>query len=153
MIAGPSPRPHVRTPVPKAAWAVLVLLLAAVGPAGAASNSARYRWEGNKWLALDLSVGDVRADMIRFEWPATVMGIKTSYKASVKITNGSARQVGIGLALVLYDEDSRLVGAGTAGTTIGTIDPGDQAQFTINFSHATQRLEQAAQFHILLETR
>ena len=53
----------------------------------------------------------------------------------------------------MYDQDGKLVGSGTAGTTIGTIDPGDSAQFTVDFSHVTERLEQAATFQIALETR
>jgi len=60
---------------------VLVAAAAAFTPAGADTNSARYKFEGNKWLALDLAIGDVRADTIRFEWPATLMRVKTGYKA------------------------------------------------------------------------
>ena len=81
------------------------------------------------------------------------MRIKTGYKATLKVVNESSRQVGVGVAVVLYDQDGKLVGSGTAGTTIGTIDPGDSAQFTVDFSHVTERLEQAATFQIALETR
>jgi len=81
------------------------------------------------------------------------MRIKTGYKATVKVANGSSRQVGVGIAVALYDQDGKLIGAGTAGTTIGTIDPGDSAQFGIDFSHVVERLEQAAEFQIALETR
>ena len=134
--------------------ALLLLFTLATGSALlAAQNSARYRFEPNKWLSLDLAVGDVRVEVIRFDWPATLMRIKTGYKATVKVVNGSSRQVAVGLALALYDQDAKLVGTGDAGTTIGTIDPGDSAQFTIDFNHLTERLEQAAQFHIALETR
>jgi hypothetical protein len=129
-------------------------VLLAQEPGGSATtNSARYRFEGNKWLALDLAVGDVRAEAIRFEWPATVMRIKTAYKGLAKITNGSSRQVRIGVAIALYDADGRLIGAGTSGTTLGTVDPGDTAQFAIEFGNVTERLEQAAQFHIALEAK
>jgi len=117
------------------------------------TNSARYRFEGNKWLALDLAVGDVRAEAIRFEWPATILRIKTAYKGLAKVTNGSSRQVKIGVAIALYDADGRLIGAGTSGTTLGTVDPGDTAQFAIEFGNVTARLEQAAQFHIALEAK
>jgi len=135
-------------------FGVAVLAAAAVlTTAGADTNSARYKFEGNKWLALDLAVGDVRADTIRFEWPATVMRVKAGYKATVKITNGSSRQAGVGIAVAIYDKDSRLVGAGTAGTTLGTIDPGSAAQFTVDFKDVTTRLEQADQFHIALEIK
>jgi hypothetical protein len=138
--------------------ALSVALLPALAPAFAqegrgATNSARYRFEGNKWLALDLSVGDVRADTIRFEWPATLLRVKTVYKAVVKVANGSSRQARIGVAVAVYDPDGKLIGAGTGGTTLGTIDPGDTAQFDVEFSHVTGRLEQAAQFHLALETR
>ena len=122
-------------------------------PASAAINSARYRFEGNRWLALDLSVGDVHAEVIKFQWPATVMSIKTGYKAVVKVVNGSARQASAGIAVAVYDEESKLVGVGTTGTTLGTIDPGDSAEFTIEFDHVTERLEKAAQFHIALQTK
>lgn len=121
--------------------------------AAADTNSARYKFEGNKWLALDLAIGDVRADTIRFEWPATIMRVKTGYKATVKVANGSSRQASVGIAVAVYDKDSKLIGAGTAGTTLGTIDPGDTSQFTVDFKDVTARIEQADQFHIALETR
>jgi hypothetical protein len=79
--------------------------------------------------------------------------MKTGYKAEVKVANGSSRQVRLGVAVALYDEETRLVGAGTTGTTLGTINPGEAAAFTIDFKDVTERLEQAAQFHIALESR
>jgi len=149
MSAGASyPRPTLR-------FAALLLLAAgaALTVAGADTNSGRYKFEGNKWLALDLAVGDVRADTIRFEWPATLMRLKAGYKATVKVVNGSSAQARVGIAVAIYDKDSKLIGAGTTGTTLGTIDPGDNSQFTIDFKDVTVRLEQADQFHIALETR
>ena len=139
------------------AGALLAAMLAVLGvpitPAAAGTNSARYNFEGNKWLSLDLSVGDVRTDVIRFDWPSTVLGIKTSYKAVVKVVNGSSSQVSVGVAVALYDANSKLLGAGTTGSRVGTIDPGDTAEFTVDFDHVTERLEQATQFHIALQTR
>jgi len=136
-----------------AAGLLAVLAMAAFSTASADTNSARYKFEGNKWLALDLAVGDVRAETIRFEWPATLMRMKTGYKATVKVANGSSRQVGVGLAVAVYDKDVKLIGAGTGGTTLGTIDPGSSAQFTVDFKDVTARLEEADQFHIALETK
>jgi hypothetical protein len=133
--------------------ALLLGLLAAAAPAAAATGSARYRFEGNKWLTVDLTVDEVRAQSIRFDWPATVMGLKTGYKATVRLTNGSTRQVGIGVAVVLYDPEARPTGAGTTGSTLGTIDPGDSAQFTVDFKDVTERLEQSEQFALVLEIR
>ena len=135
------------------AGVVAVLTAAVFSIVSADTNSARYKFEGNKWLALDLAVGDVRAETIRFEWPATLMRMKTGYKATVKIANGSSQQVRVGIAVALIDKDLKLIGAGTAGTTLGTIDPGSTAQFTIDFKDVTARLEQADQFYIALETR
>jgi len=132
---------------------VIVAAAAALAPAGADTNSARYKFEGNKLLTLDLGVGDVRADSIRFEWPATLMRGKTGYKANVKVVNGSSHQASVGIAVAIYDRDSRLIGAGTAGTTLGTIDPGETTQFTVDFKDVTGRIEQADQFHIALETK
>ncbi len=129
------------------------LLMMIALPASAETGSARFRFEGNKWLKLKLTVADVRADVIRFDWPSTMMGVKTGYKSSVKLVNGSTRQVRIGLAVVLYDSDGRPIGAGTTGTKLGTIDPGDSAQFTVDFNHVTERLEQSDQFSLVVETR
>lgn len=155
-----------------AALLLLFLLAPAALPAVAAdSASARYRFEGNKWLTLDLAVGDVHAEQIKFEWPATLMRVKTGYKATVKISNGSSRQVSIGIAVALFAEEApaspdsespapgrptgmlKLVGAGTTGTKLGTISPGESAQFSIDFDHVTQRLDQSSQFGIALEVR
>jgi len=147
------PRPVVRLLHPAAAVLLCIALFAATMPAGAATNSARYRFEGNRALSLDLAVEDIRADTIRFEWPATILGIKSGYKAVVKITNGSTRQASIGIAVAIYDADARLVGAGTTATKVGTLSPGDTAEFTVDFDHVTARLGAASQFHIALETR
>lgn len=129
------------------------LLMTLVPLASAATNSAKFRFVGNKWLSLDLAVADVRAERIRFDWPATMMGVKTGYKSTVILVNGSTRQVRIGVAVVLYDHDHRPIGAGTTGTKLGTIDPGDSAEFTVDFNHVTARLEQSDQFSLVIETR
>jgi hypothetical protein len=133
--------------------AVLSLSVLLLTPASAALNSAQYKFEGNRWLSLDLAVGDVRTEVIRFDWPSAVLGIKTGYKATVKVVNGSARQASAGIVVAVYDGSGKLVGAGSSGTRIGTIDPGDSADFEIEFNNVTERLEQAAQFQIALQTR
>jgi len=142
---------HPRMTAIRAVLAAAFTLITAIGPAGAAGNSAAYRFEPNKWLALDLAVTGVQVEQIKFHWPSTMMGIKTGYKATVRVKNGSVRQIGLALAVALYDKDARLLGAGTTATRVGTIDPGDAAEFEVDFNHTTQRLEQASQFHILLE--
>lgn len=148
-------RPLPRRPsVPlRLAAAFACALLLAAAPAGAATNSAKYRFEGNRLLSLDLAVEDIRTDTIRFEWPSTVLGFKSGYKATVKVTNGSARQAAISLAIAVYDADGKLVGAGTTGTKVGTLSPGDTAEFAVDFENVTARLASAAQFQIALETR
>jgi hypothetical protein len=145
-----SPRP---ARLLRAAGLLVAVAAVCLSTASADTNSGRYKFEGNKWLSLDLAVGDVRVETIRFEWPATLMRVKTGYKAAVKITNGSSRQTGVALAIAIYDKDTKLIGVGTAGTTLGTIDPGSSAQFTVDFKDVTARLEEADQFHIALETR
>jgi len=135
------------------AFLVVGLLMMLAIPAAAETGSARYRFEGNKWLKLDLEVAQVQAEVIRFDFPSTMMGMKTGYKSSVKLVNNSTRQVRIGLAVVLYDKDARPIGAGTTGTKLGTIDPGDSAQFGVDFNHVTELLEQAEQFSLVVETR
>ncbi|HET8945768.1 MAG TPA: FxLYD domain-containing protein [Candidatus Polarisedimenticolia bacterium] len=133
--------------------AALSLSVLLFSPAGAALNSAQYKFEGNRWLSLDLAVGDVRTDVIRFDWPSAVLGIKTGYKATVKVVNASARQTSVGIVVAVYDGTGKLVGVGSSGTKIGTIDPGDSADFSIEFNNVTERLEQATQFQIALQTR
>ena len=138
----------------RAALLLAFLGLPATAPlADAAINSARYRFEGNRWLSLDLAVADVRTDVIRFDWPSTVLGLKTRYKATVKVVNGSTNQISVGVAVAVYDAEGKLLGAGTTGTRIGTITPGDSAEFTIDFDHVTERLGDATQFQIALQTR
>ena len=151
-IAFRSPSPARR----RLAAALLLSLLAVTAgarPADAAVNSARYRFEGNRWLSLDLAVAEVRTDVIRFEWPSTMLGIKTRYKAVIKVVNDSTHQVSAGVVVAVYDADGKLLGAGTTGTKVGTIDPGDTAEFTVDFDHVTERLEAAAQFQVALQTR
>jgi hypothetical protein len=149
----PRPSHRVRRARGFAACFALLVSLTLAAPAGAEVNSARYKFEGNKWLSLDLSVDEVRTDVIRFDWPSAVLGIKSGYKAVVKVVNGSTKQVSAALAVALYDGDGKLLGAGTTGTKIGTIDPGDSAEFTVNFDHVIERLTQTTQFQIALQTR
>jgi hypothetical protein len=132
--------------------ATLSLSVLLLSPAGAALNSAQYKFEGNRWLSLDLAVWDVRTYVIRFDWPSAVLGIKTGYKATVKVVNGSTKQAAVGVVVAVYDGSGKLVGAGSSGTRIGTIDPGDSADFEIEFNNVTERLEQATQFQIALQT-
>ncbi|HZM71611.1 MAG TPA: FxLYD domain-containing protein [Candidatus Cryosericum sp.] len=150
MTWAPAPSPAKR---PRLAAAILLSLLAAAQPLGAGVNSARYRFEGNRWLALDLAVAEVRTDVIRFDWPSTMLGFKTRYKAVIKVANASTNQVSVGVVVAVFDGDGKLLGAGTSGTKVGTIDPGDTAEFTIDFDHVTERLEAAAQFQVALQTR
>jgi hypothetical protein len=146
------PRREARRVRGLATGLALFAALTLAAPAGAEVNSARYKFEGNKWLSLDLTVDEVRTDVIRFDWPSAVLGIKSGYKAVVKVVNGSTKQVSAGLAVVLYDGDGKLLGAGTTGTKIGTIDPGDSAEFTVSFDHVIERLPQTSQFQIALQT-
>lgn len=129
------------------------MLMGLTLPASAATGSRSFRFEGNKWLKLDLEVAGVRADVIRFDWPSTMMGVKTGYKSTIKLVNGSTHQVRIGLAVILYDADGRPVGAGTTGTKLGTIDPGDSAEFDVDFNYVTEKLEQSKQFSLVVESR
>lgn len=131
----------------------ILLTLAIALPAAGVTNSARYKFEGNRWLSLDLAVEDIRTDTIKFEWPSTLLGFKTGYKATVKVVNGSTRQASIGVAIALFDADNKLVGVGSTGTRVGTLSPGDSADFTVEIDHVTERLNQATQFQIALQTR
>jgi hypothetical protein len=131
----------------------LLAALTIASPAGAEVTSARSKFEGNKWLSRDRAGDEVRTDVIRFDWPSAVLGVKSGYKAVVKVVNSSTKQVSAGLAVALYDGDGKLLGAGTTGTKIGTIDPGDSAEFTVSFDHVIERLSQTTQFQIALQTR
>jgi hypothetical protein len=45
------------------------------------------------------------------------------------------------------------VGAGSTGTKLGTLSPGDSAEFDVDFNSVTRKLTTATQFHIAIETR
>src|SRR2546427_10717383 len=74
------------------AGVVAVLTAAVFSIASADTNSARYKFEGNKWLALDLAVGGGRAETSRLEWPAPPMRMQAGCKAAVKSAHGSPTQ-------------------------------------------------------------
>ena len=131
----------------------LFLVAALALPAVGETNSARYRFEGNRWLSLDLAVADVRTETIRFDWPSTLLGFKTGYKATVKVVNGSTRQASIGVAIAIYDADHKLLGVGSSGTKVGTLTPGDSADFSVEFDHVTERIGEASQFQIALQVK
>src|SRR3989442_5056791 len=111
-----------------------VLVLAAFVPAALAdTNSGRYKFEGNKWLSLDLAVGDVRVETIRFEWPATLLRVKTGYKATVKVANRSYRRVAVGLGHATHVQRNDLVGARVSRSGPRLLDSRRRAHVNLDF--------------------
>jgi hypothetical protein len=143
-----SPRPLLRT--------VLLLLALApfpILPAEAATASKKYGMEPNRPMTLELSVSQVSADQVIFEFPSSVMRLETANKARVAVTNGAPGKVRVGLAIALFNEEGNLVAAGVGGNKGGTMAPGEKEEFSIFFYYVSEQIPSTKTFQITLEVR
>ena len=131
-------------------WLLAALL---APPSGAATVSKKFVLEKNRPVSLELAAGQVRAEQVLFEFPASVLRVETAGKARITVVNGSAAKVRVGLAVALFDAEGNLVGAGAGGNKGGQVAPGEKAEFSVFFYYVTEQILSATSFQITLETR
>jgi hypothetical protein len=71
----------------------------------------------------------------------------------VRIDNNGEQDEQVGVAVVVFDAEGNVVGAGSQGTKWGYLSKGDRTYYTIDFPYLYRRLDQAAAFLVTLETQ
>jgi hypothetical protein len=136
--------------------AVATALAMTIPAADAALTSKRYEYKPAVKLTTDVDLGDgLTLDSVMFRPPSTVgKGFWKSglLKVDVAITNrgGGARKLGI--AIALFDDNDRLLGVATHGTTF-PLKPARTAVYTLEFTNVNSEVYHATRFAISVEPK
>ncbi|MBZ5639074.1 MAG: hypothetical protein LAO51_10020 [Acidobacteriia bacterium] len=134
------------------------LLTASSASARAALLTKTYQFKPDIVLQVGESVeGGLRLDSIQIFLPSStgVPGLRTGGvpRAEISISNlGSSRQM-FGLAIVLLDDEGRLLGAANGGPRVFPLRPNRQGTFRLVLDGVNGEAYKATQFKIALETK
>ncbi len=126
--------------------------------ASAALLSKTYQFKPETVLQVGEALeGGLRLDSVQFFLPSTsgVPGMRTggSVRADVSISNlGKERQM-FGVAIALFDDQGRLLGAANGGPRIFPLRPDRQGTFRLVFDGVNGEAYKATQFKISIETK
>jgi hypothetical protein len=134
------------------------LLAASSASARAALLTKTYQFKPDIVLQVGESVeGGLRLDSIQIFLPSStgVPGMRTGGvpRAEISISNlGTSRQM-FGLAIVLLDDEGRLLGAANGGPRVFPLRPNRQGTFRLVLDGVNGEAYKATQFKIALETK
>jgi len=140
--------------LPIVAFAVVV---AATGrEAVAAVTSKTYEFKADTKLETGVEIGQgLRLDSILFKSPSSIgMKIFSSgiLKVDVAVTNLGAEARRFGVAVALFDDEGRLLGVASHGTTF-PLKTGRQAVYTLDFLNVNSEIYKATKFKISVEPK
>jgi hypothetical protein len=120
--------------------------------------SKSFQFKRGTVLEVGLATDDgLRIDNIRFDFPSTVGGrlIRTSglVRADVAVSNTSTVTHKVGIALALFDEESRLVGVASGGSRVSGLKGGRQRTYKLVFDSVNAEAFKAKTFQVSVETR
>lgn len=106
----------------------------------------------------DVSVqnGEIVVSQVTFNNGSTLKGTpirKSSADVRVRIDNNGLADQQVGVAVVVFDAEGNVVGAGSNGTKWGYLNKGDRTYYNIDFPYVYRRLDQAASFIVTIETQ
>lgn len=138
----------------------MVLAAAAIGvPATHAELlSKSYVFKAGVTLELGAETADgLRVDSVQFKLPATV-GDRTSRvggltSAQVAVSNIGASSQKVGVAIALFDDEGRLLGVASGGTSLVAIKAGRQKAYTLVFDNVNTQTHRATKFQLSLESK
>jgi hypothetical protein len=120
--------------------------------------SKSYVFKAGVTLELGAETGDgLRVDSVKFKLPATV-GERTSRVAGlatahVAVSNTGTSSQKVGVALALFDDEGRLLGVASGGTSLVAIKPGRQKAYTLVFDNVNTLAHRATKFQLSLESK
>ncbi len=103
--------------------------------------------------AIQLGVEKIEVRQIVFA-PASEAGGKQRHsvpEAVVSIDNAGTTTAAVGVAIAIYDGDGNLVAAGSGGTRVGWLSPGEKENCAIRFPYVYRNLEKAKTFTLTME--
>jgi hypothetical protein len=139
---------------------LLVSMLAlALAPAASASlMSKQYQFKPGVQLELGAASDDgLRLDAVLFELPSPsgVMFFRkgTQFTVEVAVSNTAEFSQKIGVAVALFDDGHRLVGATSGGSKMLAIRPGGQKIYKMKFENVNGEAYKAKTFLISIESK
>jgi hypothetical protein len=105
---------------------------------------------------IDVKNGEVVVSQVVFDQGSTLKGTpirKSSADVRVRIDNNGLTDQQVGVAVVVFDAEGNVVGAGSNGTKWGYLNKGDRTYYNIDFPYVYRRLDQAASFIVTIETQ
>ena|SRR6186997_603977 len=138
--------------------ALLAVSLLAAPAARADTFSKKYRFVLDKTLEVGETVGEgMRLDSVQFVFPAAsgekILRIGGVPEAVVAISNLGQESVKIGIAVAVYDEEGRLLGVASGGSTMRGIRAYRQVGYSLKFDYVNGEMTKAATFQVSVETK
>lgn len=122
----------------------------------AALTSKQYEYKPAVKLTTDVDLGDgLKLDSVLFKPPSSVgKGFwKTGLlKVDVAISNFGQEAKKFGIVIALFDDNERLLGVATHGTTF-PLKPERQAEYTLEFTNVNSEVFKATKFTISVEPK
>lgn len=78
---------------------------------------------------------------------------KSSSSADIRLDNYGKAEQEVGIAVVIFDEQGNILGAGSGGTRVGYLKVGEHDSSSIPFGYVYRNLSKARTFTVTLETR
>ena len=120
--------------------------------------SKSYVFKDGVTLELGAATGDgLRVDSVQFKLPAPV-GDRTSRVAGlaavqVKVSNLAEKSRKAGVVVALFDDEGRLLGVASGGTSLMTLKSGRQKSYTLVFDNVNSEVHRATKFQISIESK
>ena len=139
----------------KVLLAGLAAMMVAAATLHAETVSKTIKWDSDKWLPVELSAESVEIREVRFaveggiHWNPLRAGVGP--QAFVQVKNNSNREMRMAVAIALFDDKGRLVGA-TESSNIGALDPGEAKEIKMTFRDVKRRFFDAKTAQVALET-
>jgi hypothetical protein len=143
------------TMVNKKFLCVLGSLLAAPLWAGQATGKFDYK-PVNGGQEIHVESDHVVVSHIDFKFESSSIGgplRQSNSNIEVRADNNGTVDQAIGVAVVLYDDQGNIVGAGNGGTHVGWLSKGERDMSKISLSYVYRNLDKAKTFVVTLETR
>jgi len=136
--------------------AVVTVLALTVPLVDAALTSKQYEYKSAVKLTTDVDLGEgLKLDHVMFRPPSSVgKGFWKSglLKVDVAVSNLSQEARKFGIAVALFDDNDRLLGVATHGTSF-PLKPERQAVYTLEFTNVNSEVFKATKFTISVEPK
>jgi hypothetical protein len=136
--------------------AAAAFLLASSAPAAVLSK----KYDFKTGVILDIGAempGGLRIDNVRFEVPSTlggkIMRVGGLFTAEVAVSNTGPETAKVGIAIALFDDQTRLLGVAGGGSKLASIKPGRQKSFTLVFDGVNAEAAGATHFYVSVEDK